>query len=85
MPTNRPRVQVTLDPELASALAAVDPNPPSRSGLIRDLALRGALVERQARDREEAIAYLVAVADGGVELDLEASRAAWEERERGWE
>ena len=83
MPTDRPRVQVTLDLELAAALDEIDPHPPSRSRLIRDLALCGARAEQESRARREAIDYLVRVVDGKVDLDLDASRAAWEMREEG--
>ncbi len=83
MPTDKPRVQVTLDPELAAALDDVDPHPPSRSGLIRDLALRGAQAEKDKRARGGAIDYLVRVVDGEIDLDFDASRAAWEAREEG--
>jgi len=83
MPTDRPRVQVTLDSELAAALDEIDPDPPSRAGLIRDLALRGAHTENERRARQGAVDYLVSVVDGEVDLDFDASRAAWEAREGG--
>ncbi len=51
MPSSLPRVQVTVDPELAEAMAAVDPSPASRSRLIRDLAIRGAAATRDERER----------------------------------
>ena len=70
------RVQVTVDPELERALAAVDPRPASRSRLIRDLALRGALqIGDDRRRRREAEDYLLRVAHGDVELDLDAASA----------
>ncbi len=52
-----PRVQVTVDPELAGALAEF--GGPSRSRAVRDLAVRGAqaLREEQGR-REQAIEFL---------------------------
>lgn len=85
MPTDKPRVQVTVDPELAAALDAVDPQPASRSGLIRDLALRGARVEHEERERRWAIDFLQRVAMGEIDYDFAASQAAWEEREAGYE
>jgi hypothetical protein len=82
MASKFPRVQVTVDPALAEAMAAVDAHPKSKSGLIRDLALRGAEVaEEDKRRREEAKETLRKIADGEIELDLDASREAWEERE----
>ncbi len=65
MPTARPRIQVTIDEDLADALAAVDPAPASRSRLVRDLAIRGADVIRADRAKaQEALAHLLAIADG---------------------
>lgn len=65
VPTTKSRVQVTIDEELADALAVVDPAPASRSRLVRDLAIRGADAIRadraQARD---ALSHLLAIADG---------------------
>ncbi|MDQ6749926.1 MAG: hypothetical protein M3Z33_04120 [Actinomycetota bacterium] len=63
MPTNHPRIQVTVDPELAAALDEVEAHVLSRgrAGLLRELALRGArdaLGEAQARG--EALEYLLA-------------------------
>jgi hypothetical protein len=52
MPSSLPRVQVTVDPELAAAMAEIDPRPASRSGLIGDLVIRGAEVERDERQRD---------------------------------
>jgi hypothetical protein len=85
VPTDKPRVQVTVDSELAAALDEVDPSPPSRAALIRNLALRGAQLESEARERRWAIDYLMRVAKGEVDVDFDASRAAWEEREAGFE
>ncbi len=85
MPTDKPRVQVTVDPELAAALDEVDPSPPSRAGLIRDLALRGAEADRDERERRWAIDFLQRVAMGEIDYDFAASQAAWEEREAGYE
>ena len=42
MVSSHPRVQVTVYPEFAAAMAALDPHPASRSRLLRDLAIRGA-------------------------------------------
>lgn len=82
MATKHPRVQVTVDPALAEAMAAVDAHPKSRSRLIRDLALRGAEVaEEDRRRREEAKQTLLKIARGEIELDLTGAREAWEERE----
>lgn len=82
MATKHPRVQVTVDPELRDAMAAVDAHPKSRSRLIRDLALRGAeAAEDDRRRREEAKETLLKIARGEIELDLTGAREAWEERE----
>ena len=86
MASVHPRVQVTVDPELAAAMNAVDPHPSSRSRLIRDLAIRGAEAERDARRREdEAIEHLLSIAHGETEYDFEAARAVHAEREAGYE
>jgi len=69
-----PRIQVTVDDELASALAHVDPSPSSRSRLVRDLALRGAEAVRLERARSgEAVAILLEIADGKRGYDLAAA------------
>ncbi len=85
MPTDKPRVQVTVDPELAAALDAVDSHPASRSGLIRDLALRGARAEHEERERRWASDYLLGVVNGEIHFDFDATQAAWEDREKGYE
>jgi hypothetical protein len=67
MPTSHPRVQVTLDPEFASAVdrAGAYLQSPSqraggRAGLIRTLALRGAQeVARQVEDETQARAQAI--------------------------
>ena len=83
MATANPRVQVTVDPELGDALAAVEPHPASKSRLIRDLALRGAEVAAEEEQREaEAIEVLCKIADGEIPYDFEASREIHAERER---
>lgn len=82
MASKYPRVQVTVDPALAKAMAAVDAHPKSRSRLIRDLALRGAEVAEEDRQRrEEAKEYFLKVARGEIDLDLTGAQEAWEERE----
>ena len=82
MASKYPRVQVTVDPALAEAMAAVDAHPKSKSRLIRDLAMRGAEVAEEDRQRrEEAKQTLLEILRGEIELDLDASREAWEERE----
>ena len=82
MATVNPRVQVTVDPELGEALAAVEPHPASKSRLIRDLALRGARAAEEERGRgEAAIEFFCKVADGEIEYDFEAAREVHAERE----
>lgn len=58
MPTSHPRVQVTLDPEFASAVdraSAQLAGSHGRAGLIRTLALRGAEeISRQAESDTQA-------------------------------
>ncbi|MDQ3759330.1 MAG: ribbon-helix-helix protein, CopG family [Actinomycetota bacterium] len=81
MPTKHPRVQVTVDPELAGALAELGAGSSSRSQLIRDLALRGAETKREElRRRGEAIEYLLRIADGEVDYDFDALREVYEAR-----
>ena len=82
MPSYQPRVQVTVDPELEAAMAAVDPKPASRSRLIRDLAIRGAEVEREERERQRAaVDYLLSIAHGETDYDFERAREIHAERE----
>ncbi len=77
VPTTRARIQVTIDEELANALDAVDPAPPSRSRLVRDLALRGASAVYEDRKRsEDALRVLLEIADGTRDYDLAASASA---------
>jgi hypothetical protein len=84
MPSAHPRVQVTVDAELAAAMDAVDPRPTSRSRLIRDLAIRGAEAERHDRARhDEAIDYLLAIARGETTYDFECAREIHAQRESG--
>ena len=83
MATKHPRVQVTVDPELAEAMAAVDAQPKSRSRLIRDLALRGAEVAAEEQQRHaEAIEILLKIARGEISYDFDALNEIIEERER---
>ena len=82
MATKHPRVQVTVDPELAEAMAAVDAHPKSRSRLIRDLALRGAEVVADEHQRhDEAKEFLPQSREWGIDLDMTGAREAHEERE----
>lgn len=83
MATANPRVQVTVDPELGQALAAVEPNPASKSRLIRDLALRGArLAEEERTEREKAKETLRKITDGELPYDFDALGEILAERER---
>ena len=64
MPPTKPRVQVTLDSELAAAVAELGGTEP-RSRAVRDLALRGAQAIRAERaDRREAREHLLRIAAG---------------------
>ena len=75
---------MTVDPELAAAMDTVDPRPTSRSRLIRDLAIRGAEAERDARQRRtDAVDYLLSIARGDTDYDFEAAREIQAERESG--
>jgi len=72
--TTKLRIQVTVDDELAEALAGIDPRPPSRSRLVRDLALRGALALQQDRGQaDEALKVLLEIADGERDHDFAAA------------
>jgi len=74
MATAKNRIQVTVDDELANAMARVDPSPSSRSRLVRDLALRGAQALEAERSRaDEALAILLEIADGERDYDLGAA------------
>ena len=58
MPSAKPRIQVTLDSELAAAVAELGGAKP-RSRAVRDLALRGAQAIRSEQNRlQEAIEFL---------------------------
>lgn len=78
-----PRIQVTVDPELAEALSMVDPSPASKSRLVRDLALLGAkAVADEQRAADEATALLLAIADGSDDrFDLDTAALAHAERD----
>jgi hypothetical protein len=65
---------VTLDDELARALARIDPAPRSKAALVRDLALRGAQALEEERARyEEALQVLREIADGTRDYDFAAA------------
>ncbi len=81
MPAKHPRIQVTVDPELAEAIAAVDRHPPSKSRLLRDLALRGARsLEAERERRGHAHTYLLRILGGETDYDFEAARQLHEAR-----
>jgi len=83
MATKHPRVQVTVDPVLAEAMATVDAHPKSRSRQIRDLALRGAEVAVEERKRHaEAIEVLLKITRGEIPYDFDGLKKIIEERER---
>lgn len=64
MASAKSRIQVTLDPELMSALAELGGNGP-RSRAVRDLAVRGAEAIRAERDdRREALEFLRRLDEG---------------------
>jgi hypothetical protein len=64
MPTVNPRVQVTLDSELADALRELGGAKP-RSRAVHDLALRGAEAIRAEKSaRQEAREHLLRIASG---------------------
>jgi metal-responsive CopG/Arc/MetJ family transcriptional regulator len=64
VPSTKPRIQVTLDAELAAALTEVGSSE-SRSRAVRDLALRGAEAIRAERARKrDAIEHLRRIATG---------------------
>ncbi len=59
-----PRIQVTLDAELAAALAELGDNEP-RSRAVRDLAVRGAEAIRAERAKKrDALKHLLRIATG---------------------
>lgn len=82
VPSAKPRIQVTIDDELAEALAAVDAAPSSRSRLVRDLAIRGAQAVREDHDRTaEARSVLLDIADGRRAHDFDAVAEALSRRD----
>jgi hypothetical protein len=65
MATAHPRIQVTVDPELAAALAEFGGGSSSRSRTVRELALRGAQARREEQERyEEALEHLRRIDSG---------------------
>lgn len=86
MPTQLPRVQVTLDAELVDALERVGsqvPNRHGRAGLIRELALRGArMVDEDAGRRRQEIERFIdrsTSRDPGFDVDVakDVDRLGW--------
>ena len=74
MATAKPRIQVTVDDELASALSRIDPAPVSKSRLVRDLALRGAqALDAERAQAAEALTVLLEIADGIRDYDLDGA------------
>lgn len=73
MPPTKPRIQVTLDSELAAAVAEFG-GPEPRSRAVRDLALRGAEALRAERTaRRDALEHLERIATGeddGYDFDV---------------
>jgi len=64
MSSTKPRIQVTVDPELAAALAEFGGSVP-RSRVVRDLAVRGAEAMRvQGLAEHDAVEHLMRVAAG---------------------
>lgn len=64
VPSTKPRIQVTLDTELAAAVAELGGTKP-RSRTVRDLALRGAEALREQQDaRLRALEHLRQIATG---------------------
>lgn len=64
VPTTKPRIQVTFDPELASAVAELG-GTKSRAQAVHDLALRGAEAVRDERSRAvDAREHLRRIATG---------------------
>ena len=79
--TSKPRIQVTVDDELAEALSRIDPAPASKAALVRDLALRGAqAVEEERARRADAIKVLLEIAGGTRDYDFDGLAALLERR-----
>ena len=69
-----PRIQVTVDDALAQAMARIEPDPGSRSRLVRDLAMRGAqAVEQEREQAADALQVLLDIADGALAYDFDAA------------
>ena len=80
--TSKPRIHVTVDDELAQALARIDPAPASKAALVRDLALRGAQAIEEERARmDEAVKVLIEIADGTRDYDFAALAELVERRD----
>jgi len=85
MASRHPRVQVSRDPELESAIrrgrAAMGPSTPT-SRVVRELALRGAeAVESDRAAAARAVEFAIEVAEGASGMDLGSLQSA---RERAW-
>lgn len=80
MATTLPRIQVTVDAELAAALKEFGGT--SRSRAVRDLAVRGAQALREERRRlDEAIEFLRRIDSGDEDgFDFSVSAALHEAR-----
>ncbi len=64
MPSTKPRIQVTLDSELADAVRELGGAKP-RSRAVHDLALRGAeAIRAEQGAQNEAIEHLMRIANG---------------------
>ena len=77
MPSKHPRIAVTSDSELASALERVRVATGTREAdatLVRRLAVEGARAELEVRDQRRAAAeaLMLAMDDGEFDLDLDA-------------
>lgn len=77
MPSKRPRIAVTSDPELEEALErvrSVTGTDEAEATLVRRLAVEGAQAELEAsrQRRSAAEALFAAMEDGGLGLDLAA-------------
>lgn len=89
MPTRHRRIQVTEDPELASALRSAAPHLPSglsRAGQVRELAIAGArqfadepMTESRRQALEELAGYFTHPETAPWDWDLlrESKRFAW--------
>jgi hypothetical protein len=67
-------------------MASIDPEPASRSRLIRDLAVRGAKAESEEREqRRQAIEHLLSIARGETAYDFSLAREIHAERDAGFD